>query len=162
MTIRALLRAAQILRAQPGYSMPVVKLHARLVHELGSEVGSYAELYRLLKNRPEDFMLLDTPRVLPDASGWPQQVREEYENALETAGLGACVRVALTEMAEADDESSPFALAGRTLSNMWPAAHNDDALRQFLSTAAEQLAEIGEVMSRDEAGRPTTPLRDPR
>src|SRR4051812_33781539 len=88
--IKTLLRAAQILRAQPAHPMPLRALFAQLQRELGAESGTYTRLYLELKKRSDSFLLTDSPRLLDGANRWPMQVREAYDHALETAGLGAC------------------------------------------------------------------------
>jgi hypothetical protein len=155
MKIDTLLRAAQILRTQPARSMALVKLHSRLTDELGTDAGTYAQLYAELKKRPESFLLLDMPRLLDGAQRWPKQVREEYGSVLEGAGLGACVRVALNELphSEVDDALS---LASSTVSELWAGLETDATLREYLQRAADQLEEISALLNASEAERPTT------
>jgi len=162
MKLDALLRAAQILRSQPACAMPLVKLHARLAQELGPDLGSYADLYSQLKNRPQSFLIIDSPRLLPDTGGWPRHVREAYDVALQGAGLGACVRVALTELPNEGRDGDPLAFAGATVGELWAAADKDPTLLAFVTRAAQQLQEICAVMSPDaSAEHPTIPLPHP-
>lgn len=162
MKLDALLRAAQILRSQPAYAMPLVKLHARLVEELGPDLGSYADVYQQLKNRPQSFLVIDSPKLLPDNTAWPRQVREAYDVALDGAGLGAYVRVALTELPAETGQEDALAVAGATLGDLWTVFAKDATLRELITRAAQQLEEISALLSSD-AGeeRPTTPPPDP-
>jgi hypothetical protein len=160
MKLEAILRAAQILRAQPAYAMPLAKLHARLAEELGTDAGTYAQVYLQLKNRPQSFMVVDSPRLLAGTEYWPAQVRDEYDAVLEVAGLGACVRVALTEVVE-DARSGAVALAGATMTELWNAAEHDSVMREYVTRATRELEEISSLLSMDaEAERPTIPLPD--
>lgn len=161
MKLDALLSAARILRSQPGCSMPLVKVHARLTEELGPGVGSYAELYQQLKNRPQSFLVIDSPRLLPDTTGWPPHVREAYGAALDNAGLGACVRVALTESLPETDHDDALALAGATLSDLWNASARDPIMRDIVTRAAQQLEEINAALADVGEARPTTHPPDP-
>ena len=81
MLIDAVLRAARILQTIPGSSMPLVRLHAQLVRELGPAVGSYGEIYQQLKKRTDSFIVVDEARVLAGADGWPGVVREAETDA---------------------------------------------------------------------------------
>lgn len=158
MKLEAILRAAQILRAQPAYAMPLVKLHARLAEELGTDAGTYAQIYLQLKKRPQSFMVVDSPRLLDGTDYWPAQVRGEYAAVLEGAGLGACVRVALTEVAVEDAQSGAIALAGTTMTELWNAGEHDPVVREYVARATRELEEISSLLSQDaEAERPTIP-----
>lgn len=158
MKIELVVRAAHILRTEPGYTMPAVKLHTRLVAELGAEAGSYAEMQQMLKQRTESFMLLDAPRLLPTTEAWPPQIRAEYEAALQATG--SCTRVALVETSTR--ENGALGMAGRTISSLWQVSEGNDSLRVLLRSAVDELAELDEIIGRGGAERPTTPLRDPR
>lgn len=161
MKLEAILRAAQILRAQPTYAMPLAKLHARLAEELGTDAGTYAQIYLQLKNRPQSFMVVDSPRLLDGTDHWPIQVREEYDVALEVAGLGACVRVALTEVAVEDAQPGAIALAGATMTELWNAGEHDPVMREYVTRATRELEEISSLLWADaEAELPTIPLPD--
>lgn len=160
MKMELLVRAAQILRTEPAYTMPAVKLHTRLVAELGSEAGSYAEMHQMLKHRADSFILLDAPRLLPSAEAWPAQIRAEYEAALKATG--SCTRVALLETAASAADNGALSMAGRTLSSLWPAAQSNDSLRALIRSALEELAELDEIIGHGEAERSTTPPRHPR
>ena len=142
--MQSILRAAEILRLQPGAAMSAPQLHARLVRELGPAAGSYAEMCHLLKNRPQSFMVLDAP----------------YCALLKDAGIESEARVALVE--NDDPSTSALDVASQSMGSLWQNAQHDEELRAFLSGALEQLVEIGEVMKGDEAARPTTPPPDPR
>jgi hypothetical protein len=157
MKLDALLRAAQLLRAEPAHSMPLVKLHARLCDELGAGVGTYAEVYQQLKNRPQSFTVIDAPRLLNGTEGWPRHLREEYGAALESAGVGSCMRVTLTEPSDSGNADA-IALAGDTISALWRAAADDAELRDYLARASEQLEEIAATLQAA-SEEPTTILR---
>ena len=162
MKLEAILRAAQILRAQPSYAMPLAKLHTRLAEELGTDAGTYAQIYLQLKNRPQSFMVVDSPRLLDGTDYWPAQARDEYDAVLDVAGLGACVRVALTEVAVQDEQPGAIALAGATMSELWNAGEHDPIMRERVARATRELEEISSLLSADaEAERPTIPLPDP-
>jgi hypothetical protein len=161
MKVEAILRAARILRAQPAYAMPLAKLHARLAEELGTDAGTYAQIYLQLKNRPQSFLVVDSPRLLEGTDYWPAQVRDEYDAALEVAGLGACVRVALTEVAAEDAQPGAIALAGATMTELWQAGEYDPVMREYVARAARELEEISSLLAPDvESGPPTIPLPD--
>lgn len=156
MNLDTLLCAVRILRAQPACTLPLVRLHALLRKERGPAAGSYAQLYHQLKTRPQSFMLFDSPRLLDTAHTWPAEVREHYDSAFERAGLGACVRVALTEPPDPSDGA--LALAGHTVSELWRCAGHDALLRDLLVRAARQLEEISAQLQAGAATeRPTTP-----
>lgn len=160
MKLDALLRAAQILRAQPAYTMPLAKLHARLAEELGSGAGTYAQMYRQLKNRPESFMLVDSPRLLSGPQVWPSEARADYDAALEDVGLGACVRVALTEFS-VEETPGAIGLAATTMNELWLAGEADPVIREYVLRASRELEEISSALSAAaSAERPTTPRPD--
>lgn len=152
MKIEALLRAAQILRSQPTYAMPLTRLHAYLAEELGADAGTYRDIYLALKKRPQSFMVLDAPQLLTDAAG---------ETDLES-NLGACVRVSLTEVAPGDQPTDALGMAAATVSELWQHGNADAVLHDCLSRAADQLEQIGALIANaDAAERPTTHFRDP-
>jgi len=164
MKLHVLVRAAQILRAQPAYSLSLVRLHARLSDELGAQAGSYAALHAELKKRPESFVVIDSPRVLAEGAGrWPKQLREQYDDAFSGAGLGACVRVSLAEPPNENPDADALRLAGRTVSELWSAASSDAMLCDYLTRASQQLEEISSLLSPDAVAElPTTHPHDPR
>jgi hypothetical protein len=161
MSLDALLCAARILQSQPGYTMPLARLHAQLVRELGGHAGSYGQIYQALKKRTDSFVLLDAPRVL-GTDGWPGGVREAYDTALEGAGYGSCVRVMLTETPVPAECGDLLAALGSTLADLTTSCAHDGALTSYLARATLAAAELGQVMRGDAAVRPTTPLPDPR
>jgi hypothetical protein len=138
MNLDTLVRAAQILRAQPACTMPLARLHACLTEEIGSDAGTYAHVHAELKKRPQSFMVLEPPKLIEDDS---------YESALERAGLGACTWIALVE-APSDEEEDMLGLAGATLSELWAQTDSDPALREYLVHAARQLEAVGQVLGR--------------
>ena len=162
MKLESVLRAAQILRSQPGCTMPLRTLHAHLQREFGAEAGTYAQVYHLLKNLPHSFIVMDTPQLIAGSEKWPAQLREEYNCALEGAGLGSCARVALAEVSAEELHGGTLGLASQTLSELWAIAEGDPVLREYLSTIAQQLEEISAVLADGEAAPPTTLPRDPR
>jgi hypothetical protein len=162
MKLESVLRAAQILRSQPGGTMPLRSLHARLHHEFGAESGSYAQMYHLLKNLPHSFIVMDESQLIAGSDKWPAQLREEYACALEGAGLGSCVRVALAEVAPEELHGGALGLANQTLSELWAAAAGDPVLREYLSTIAHQLDELNAVLADGAAAPPTTLPRGPQ
>ena len=160
MKIEAVLRAAQILRTQPAYTMSLNQLHARLQSELGADAGTYGQFYLHLKNRPQSFTIIDAPQLLRGSDIWPAQVREEYDSVLENAGLGTCIRVALTEVAIEEAQPGAIALASKTIGELWGAAQQDSVLCEFLAHASRQIEEISSLLADAEATRPTTPPPD--
>src|SRR5688500_10530258 len=106
MKLNALVRVAQILRSQPAYTMPLPRLHKCLAEELGTEAGTYAQMYHELKKRPYSLMVLDAQRLLD---------HDDYGAVVEDSGLGACTRIALAELGTDDDGSSALSLACITL-----------------------------------------------
>jgi hypothetical protein len=160
MNVEAIVRAAQILRSQPAYTMPLQALHARLERELGPDAGSYAQIYLQLKRLPHSFLMIDSPQLLQGADVWPAQVREEYGSALEGAGLGSCVRVALADVS-VEEHAGAIGLASTTVSELWAVAEGDPVLRAFLTDAAHQLEELSSLLADGEPAHPTTPPPDP-
>ena len=158
MLIDAVLRAADILRRQPGHTMPLARLHTQLREELGA-VGSYADLYRQLKKRPASFALVDTARILGGSDGWSGFVRERYDSALDGAGLGCCVRVTLTELPENARGAEIVAALTATIGSLSAELERDPALHEYARRAVDELTEVSRVMSAA-AGHPTTPPPD--
>lgn len=160
MRIEVVLKAAQILRALPGHTMPLSRLHAQLQTEFGT-VGSYADLYHQLKKQADSFMLVDTARMLSGRDGWSGMVRERYDSVLDGVGLGSCVRVTLTELPETESSCEIVAALSATMGCLTPSLAADPSLREFTLGAAHQLAEISRIMDAA-AGRPTIQLPDPQ
>jgi hypothetical protein len=160
MSLDALLSAARILQAQPGYTMPLVRLHAQLVRELGTGAGSYGQIYQQLEQRTDSFAIVNTPLVL-GIDGWPGGVREEYDAAFGGAGLGSCVRVVLTETPLTNEGSDLLCTVSVTLAHLSSSAGADRALAPYLESAARELAELTRIMQGDAAAHPTTLLPDP-
>jgi hypothetical protein len=159
MLIDTVLRAARILQTAPGYSMPLVRLHAQLVRELGVAAGSYGEIYQQLKKRTDSFIVVDAVRVLDGTESWPGVVREVYDAALAHAGLGSCVRVSLTSLQEGEASDLLTAL-GATLAQLAAGSTGDEALIEYLERGTQQLAEMNRVMFGG-TDRPTTLPPDP-
>lgn len=160
MKIDAILRAAQILRAQPTFAMPLGELHSRMLAELGRDAGSYAEFCALLKKRPASFIIIDSPRLADADSAWPRQVRERYRSALAETDLGVFARVALAELPGASVEDV-LAMAGRTINGLWQATSDDPILRAALARASYQLDELSAQLADAAAAHPTTRPRYP-
>lgn len=155
MLIEAVVRAAHILRKQPGYTMPLAHLHAQLIRELGPEAGSYGQIYRLLQKRAESFVVLDSAKRLGGTETWPRAVREEYSHALDNAGFGCCVRVTLTEALPLPEAESIIAALNSTMADLLAASEQDAAHKEYVERATEQLAEFGRAMLAAAAARPT-------
>jgi hypothetical protein len=160
MLIDVVVRAARILQAQPGYTMPLFRLHAQLVSELGPEAGSYAQIYQQLKKRTDSFALLDTPRLLSGTDTWPGLLREAYDSVLERTGLGSCVRITLTETEQPQDSCDLMAALSVTLGELAARCSEDQALSAYVAAGNEQLTELHQAISAGIA-RPTTPLPNP-
>lgn len=161
MLINAIVRAAHILEAQPGYTMPLYRLHAQLLAELGPGTISYSEIYQQLQRRADSFLLIDSPRFLGVTDGWSGIVREQYDSALDGAGLGSCVRVTLTEAPAAGSACDLMTALNATVAELIKGTHVDTSLRAYVDRATLQLNEMTQAMQSAETGRPTTPLRDP-
>jgi hypothetical protein len=161
MIIEAVLRAARILKTQPGYTMPLARLHAQLVRELGPEAGTYRQIYQQLEKRADSFMVFDSARRLGGTEIWPSAVREEYNHALDDAGFGCCVRVTLTEAVPQAEADSLIAALNNTMAELLATSEQDPGLQDFVERATEQLAEFGRVMLAAAAIHPTTPPPDP-
>lgn len=143
MKLDALLRAAQILRKQPYYAMPLSRLHACLTDELGNNAGTYGEVYQELKKRPQSFMVLE-----PDPALEP--------------GLGSYVHVTLIEETVPEDPCDVLSVAAATLNELWQRARADNVIQDYLAQATDQLAQMNSLITPAcEAARPTTPVRDP-
>ena len=162
MMIDAVIRAASILQSQPGYSMPLVRLHAQLVREFGPAAGTYAEIYQQLRKRSDSFAILNTPRILGATDAWPGLVREAYDDALESAGFGSCVRVALTETQSETENADLLKALNVTLGELITRAADDENLAGYIESATHALAELNQVFTAAETSRPTTPPPDPR
>jgi hypothetical protein len=160
MSIDVVLRAAHILQTQPGFTMPLYRLHAQLVRELGAAVGSYGQIYQQLRNLTGSFALVDAPRLLNGTEAWPGQVQEAYDSALEGVGLGSCVRVMLTET-EQKESCDLIAALSVTLGELAAQCGEDHVLTSYLAAANGQLPELNNAIISAETVRPTTPLRDP-
>ena len=156
MLIDTVLRAARILQSTPGYSMPLARLHAQLVRELGTEAGSYGEIYHQLKKRTDSFIVVDAARMLDGSDRWPLLIREAYDSALEHAGLGSCVRVSLTTGQEGEQTCDLLAALGATVADLTIAAAGDETLVDYVERAAQQLAELNRVMVNGGTALPTT------
>src|SRR5687767_6702537 len=137
MKLNALVRVAQILRSQPAYTMPLPRLHKCLAEELGTEAGSYAQMYHELKKRPYSFMVFDSPRLFD---------HDDYGSVLEDSGLGVCTRVALAELGTDDGGSSALSLACITLTELWARADTDPLLREYLTQAASEMERLSETL----------------
>src|SRR5690606_9601115 len=88
-------RVLTLLRNDPEPMVPLARIHAALVAELGPRIGTYAQLHDRLRRRPDLFLLLD-PLPLPwSADTWSGDVQDEYRNALREAGIDTGPRVAL-------------------------------------------------------------------
>ena len=161
MLIDAVLRAARILQATPGSSMPLVRLHAQLLRELGPAAGSYGEIYQQLKKRTDSFMVVDEARVLTGADSWPGFVREAYNTALEHAGLGSCARVSLTSAQDGEPSCELLTALAATLADLTAGAAGDEAMSDYVERAGQQLAELNRTIISGGTDRPTTPLPDP-
>jgi hypothetical protein len=161
MLIEVVLRAAHILKSQPGYTMPLARLHAQLVKELGPHAGSYGQIYQQLHRRADSFLILDSPKKLAGTDSWPGAVREAYESALDHAGLGCCVRVTLTEAPPDRQATDILAALNLTMAELVMAQGQEPTVRDFVERAAEQLAEVSNVMLAAAATQPTIPARDP-
>ena len=159
MLIDAVLRAARILRTSPGNSLPLARLHAQLVRELGPQAGNYREIYQQLKKRIDSFIVIDAARVLDGADSWPSLVREAYDSALERAGMGSCVRVTLTSAQDGERSCELVTEIGATVAALQECSAGDEALTAYVARAARQLAELHEIMSGG-TGHPTIPPPD--
>jgi hypothetical protein len=160
MLIDAVLRAARILQSAPGYSMPLVRLHAELSRELGSDAGTYREIYQQLKKRTDSFIVVDAARVLDGSDSWPYLVREAYDSALENAGMGSCVRVSLTSAEEGGASCDLLTALGATVASLAIAATGDETLTAYVERAAQQLAELNRVLVSCGTAHPTIPPPD--
>jgi hypothetical protein len=160
MLIDVLLRAAHILQSQPGYTMPLFRLHAQLTRELGPAAGTYGQIYQQLRKRTDSFALVDSPRLLDGANHWPGLVQETYDTVLEGAGLGSCVRVTLMET-DANETCDLVAALSVTLGELAAQCSDDHALTAYLAAATQQVAELNRVIVSAGTGPPTTPLPGP-
>ena len=163
MIIDAVIRAAGILRSQPGYTMPLTRLHAQLVSELGPDAaGSYGQIYQQLRKRADSFLLYDTPRFLRSTDNWPGRVREAYEEALDQAGLGSCVRVTLTEIPPDAETAELITALNSTMSVLASRCAGDEALQEYIELGTQHVAALTRALSVGAGGRPTTLPPDPR
>jgi hypothetical protein len=156
MLIEAVVRAAHILRKQPGYTMPLAHLHAHLVREFGPEAGTYGQIYRQLQKRAESFVVLDSAKRLAGTETWPRAVREEYSHALDNAGFGCCVRVTLTEALPQPEADGLIAALNSTMAHLVAASEQDAAIKDYVERATEQLAAFSRAMQAAAVALPTT------
>jgi hypothetical protein len=161
MKIDILLRAAQILRAQPAFTMPLGELYRLVTAELGSQAGSYADFCASLKNRPASFVVIDPPRPLDSTAAWPRHIRERYDSALADTGLAMFARVALAELPGGPCADDALAIASRTINGLWQSSDADPILQAALARACYQLDELNAQLDAA-AERPTTRPPYPR
>jgi hypothetical protein len=79
-------QAAEQLRLQHGQTMSLSTLHDRLVDELGPSAGTYHQLYVTLKRARQRFAVLERAHTTY-AGVWPERLRDDYESALQGAGV---------------------------------------------------------------------------
>jgi hypothetical protein len=161
MLIEVVIRAAHILRRQPGYSMPLTRLHAQLVHELGPQAGSYAEIYQQLRRRTDSFAFFNAPRALSSGDTWRGIVRDGSAAALDSAGMGSVVRVALTEALPREEASDLAAALNTTMSELAALCAQDTTLAAYIERATIEVTELSRVLTAVETDRPTTLPPDP-
>lgn len=143
-------RVLALLRNDPDPMVPLTRIHAALVAELGHRCGTYAQLHERLRRRPDLFLLLE-PLPMPwAAGGWPADLQDEYRHALREVGLDAGPRVALATQ-DADPPplpaaAHPAAPVLRTLQeslvHLWSCAADDPELQAELVEALGQAEEI--------------------
>jgi hypothetical protein len=149
-------RLIRILRDSPLPSVAVRELHSLLIAETGPSIASAARLTEELRMRSEVFFVLEAENPLGDATGWPVEVRMQYERQLEAAGIVAGPRVALTARPRNAAtsfvrEAGPPGPAGAgqpadvlrdSLIEIWEGAAHRPELRRAVAAALLQLTPI--------------------
>lgn len=163
-------RVLTLLRNDPDPMVPLTRIHAALVAELGPRTGTYAQLHERLRRRPDLFLLLEPLPVPWSTDGWSSDLQDEYRQALHEAGLDAGPRVAL---AAPDVERPPLSPAAHPLApllralqeslvHLWSCAGDDPQLQAELIEALGQAEEIRRVLQDlTDAGAGEPPTRDP-
>jgi|GEM_PF-522906 hypothetical protein len=155
-------RVLTLLRNDPEPMVPLARIHAALVAELGPRIGTYAQLHDRLRRRPDLFLLLD-PLPLPwSADTWSGDVQDEYRNALREAGIDTGPRVALAapdvELPPPPPTAHPAARVLCTLQeslvHLWSCAADDPELQAEVVEALGQAEEIRRVLEDLAAPRP--------
>jgi hypothetical protein len=147
-------RILTLLRSDPEPMVPLSRIHAALVAELGPRSGTYAQLRERIRRRPDLFLLIEPIPTPWSDDSWPAELRGEYERALREAGLDAGPRVAI---AGVDD--GPLGLATpapgaapvlralqASLVQLWAAAAGDPQLQPELVEALGQAEEVRRVL----------------
>lgn len=159
-------RILALLRSDPDPMVPLTRLHAALVAELGPRGGTYAQLHQRIRRRPDLFLLLEPLSVPWSDDGWGIDLQREYERALRDAGLDTGPRVAL-----ATPDSEPPAASGadpaapvlrmlqESLVHLWASAADDPQLQAELVEALGQAEELRRVLQALPPDDPAPPAR---
>ncbi len=163
-------RVLTLLRNDPDPMVPLTRIHAALVAELGPRSGTYAQLHERLRRRPDLFLLLEPLPIPWSADSWSADIEDEYRQALHEAGLDAGPRVALAapdaELPPPPAAAHPAAPVLRavqeSLVHLWSCAADDPQLQAELIEALGQAEEIRRVLQDLASSEPGhTPPRPP-
>lgn len=105
-------RAVALLRSEASRSLPLRHLHVALVADAGASIGSYAHFRAEIAGRSELFLLVEPSDPLAAVEAWDPRQRDEYEAALNAAGIDLAARVVLAEALE------PFGTAGDSIEDL--------------------------------------------
>jgi len=155
-------RVLALLRNDPDPMVPLTRIHAALVAELGPRCGTYAQLYERLRRRPDLFLLLEPLPIPWSGDTWSADIQDEYRHALREAGLDTGPRVALAtpdaELPPLPAGAHPAAPVLRTLQeslvHLWSSAADDPELQAELIEALGQAEEIRRVLQDLAASEP--------
>ena len=162
-------RVLTLLRNDPEPLVPLTRIHAALVAELGPRTGTYAQLHERLRRRPDLFLLLE-PLPMPwSADAWAADIEDEYRHALREAGLDPGPHVALAtpdaELPPLPATAPPAAPVLRSLQeslvHLWSCAADDPELQAELVEALGQAEEIRRALEDLAASEPLEPPPGP-
>lgn len=136
----------RVLRDAGAPSLPLSRVHGRLLAELGPATGSYARLRGEIALRSDLFMLLEPEDPILDAE-LPVELRASYLDAL-GAGGGGEPRVALIGAYDAYDAPDALLQLDSSLIDLWRLAAQDPRLRAELTEALNRAEEIRRMLDR--------------
>ena len=145
---------AERLRMLPCQTMSLNCLHDTLLNEFGPAAGSYHQLYLTLKRSRQRFAVLERAHTAY-AGVWPERLRDDYEHALQSAGVDVSPVVTLVPSASEDSVSNVLELLRVTLAAFATELQADPV------AAAEMLSTIMALQSlpRLRAVKPRTTIR---
>lgn len=140
-------RAASLLRGDPGLAVPLLRLHERLIGQLGRvAVGTPAELRQRLAQRPDLFLILDPPEPVWNAQTWDAGTRRAYRHAFRTLDIESGPYVALAQppeiVAPVTGPEDAIRRLEASLLGLWTAARGDPGVQVALFEAVTEAREV--------------------